>query len=108
MADTSVGLPENVAGALCYILGVISGIIFLVVEKKNQTVRFHAMQSVVFFGGLWVIKIALGFVPFLGGLLSALLGLASFVAWIFLMYKAFTGERYVIPTIGEFAEKQLK
>ena len=49
------GLPENVAGALAYVLGPVTGVLFLVLEKKSKFVRFHAMQSLITFGGLFVI-----------------------------------------------------
>ena len=52
MSDTSSGLTENVAGLLCYVLGWITGVIFLLIESENKFVRYHAMQSIVVFGAL--------------------------------------------------------
>lgn len=98
---------ENLMGALAYLLWFITGIIFLLVEKKSGFVRFHAMQSTILFGGLFVVNIALGFIPLLGWLAGLLLSLLGFVLWIVLMWKAFQGEMYKVPYIGNIAEKQL-
>lgn len=101
------GLPQNVAGALCYLVGPVTGIIFLVLEKENAFIRFHAMQSVIVFGGLFVVNVVLGFVPILGWLTGTILGLIGLVLWVVLMFKAYQGEKYKLPYIGEIAEKQL-
>lgn len=105
MAETQGN--ENLMGALTYLLGFITGIIFLLVEKQSRFVRFHAMQSTILFGGLFVVNIALGFIPLLGWLAGLLLSLLGFVFWIILMWKAFQGEMYKVPYIGDIAEKQL-
>ena len=60
---TSSGMDENVAGLLCYLVGWVTGLIFFLIEKENQFVRFHAMQSIVTFGGITVITIILSFIP---------------------------------------------
>ncbi len=98
---------ENLMGAASYLLGFITGIIFLLLEKQSKFVRFHAMQSTILFGGLFILNIALGFIPILGWLVGLLLSLAAFVLWIVLMWKAFQGETYKVPYVGELAEKQL-
>lgn len=104
---TASGLQENVAGALAYFLGPITGILFLVLEKSNQFVRFHAMQSLITFGGLFVVNIVLGIVPILGWVLGRFLSLAGLLLWVVLLVKAYQGEKYKLPYIGEMAEKQL-
>ncbi len=115
---TSIGLPENVEVTLSYILGLVTGIIFLIFEKDSEFVRFHAMQSVVAFGGLVVLKIVLGIfilplallippVIFLASLFSGLINLTAFVIWILCMYKAYMGEWYKLPIAGEIAENLL-
>lgn len=101
---TSTGLTENVAGLLSYILGFITGIIFLLIEKENKFVRFHAMQSTIFSGGIFVLQIVLMMVPFLA-MISSLVGLAGLILAIFLMYKAYQGEKYKLPVIGDLAEQ---
>ncbi|MBI5614402.1 DUF4870 domain-containing protein [Candidatus Gottesmanbacteria bacterium] len=98
---------ENLMGAASYLLGFITGIIFLLIEKQNKFVRFHAMQSVILFGGVFVVNMALGFIPILGWLAGLLLSFASFVFWIVCMWKAFQGEMYKVPYVGDLAEQQL-
>lgn len=98
---------ENLMAAASYLLGFITGIIFLLIEKQSKFVRFHAMQSTMLFGGVFVANIALGFIPFLGWLVGLLLTFAAFILWIVCMWKAFQGEMYKVPYVGEMAEKQL-
>jgi len=98
---------ENLMGALTYLLGFVTGIIFLLLEKESKFVRFHAMQSTILFGGLFVVNVALGFIPLLGWLVGLLLSLLGFILWIVLMWKAFQGELYKVPYVGDLAEKQL-
>lgn len=98
---------ENLMAAVAYLLGFITGIILLLVEKQSKFVRFHAMQSVILFGGLFVVNMALGFIPILGWLVGLLLSFAAFILWIVLMWKAFQGEMYKVPYVGDLAEKQL-
>ncbi len=115
MAKTGMGLEENIAGLLCYVLGWITGIVFLVLEKDNKFVRFHAMQSIVTFlplsiiaavismmggaffwgfGGLWMIFSAI----------SWLIWVIALILWLILMFKAYQGEMYKLPIVGDFAE----
>ena len=101
MAKTSTGLDENVAGLLCYVLGWISGTIFILIETENKFVRFHAMQSIIVFGILTVAGIILGFVPYIGWLVPAV----SFILWVVLMVKAYQGTKYKLPWAGNLAEK---
>lgn len=98
---------ENLMGAATYLLGFITGIVFLLLEKQSKFVRFHAMQSTLLFGAIFVANIALGFVPVLGWLVGLLLSLVSFVLWIVCMWKAFQGETYKVPYVGNLAEQQL-
>lgn len=105
MADSKGN--ENLMAAASYLLGFVTGIIFLLIEKQSRFVRFHAMQSTILFGGVFVVNIALGFIPILGWLVGLLLSLVAFILWILLMWKAFQGETYKVPYVGEMAEKQL-
>jgi len=104
----SSGLQSNIAGALAYFLGPITGILFLLIEKDNKFVRFHAMQSALTFGGIFVLNIVLGFIPVLGWMAGTLLSMVSLVLWLFLMYKAFNNEEYELPVIGDLARKQVE
>lgn len=106
-SKTALGIDENIEGLLCYVLGFLTGILFLVLEKDNKFVRFHAMQSIVTFLALFVISTVIGFIPILGWIVSGLIGLVALILWLLLMFKAFKGERYKLPIAGDFAEKQI-
>jgi uncharacterized membrane protein len=95
---------DNMKGALAYLLGFITGIVLLIVEKNSKFVRFHAMQSTIVFGGIFV----LGLIPFIGMILWIVLPFVSFILWVLLMWKAYNGEMYKLPYIGDLAEKQLE
>ncbi|MBK9168779.1 MAG: hypothetical protein IPM24_15100 [Bryobacterales bacterium] len=110
---TAAGMTDNVASALCYVLGLLTGILFLVLEpyNRNKTIRFHAFQSIFLSVGLlivfWGVLPALavvtgGFIWFVAPLIS----LGSLVLWVFLIWKAYQNERFMIPVIGEMAQKQ--
>ena len=106
--ETSLGTTQNVAGLLTYILGCVTGIVFLLIEKDNSFVRFHAMQSIVIFVPLTIASFVVGFLPFVGGLLGVIVQLATLIIWLFMMYQAFQGKRYKFPYAGDYAETQLK
>ncbi len=99
---------EHLMGAASYLLGFITGIIFLLIEKESKFVRFHAMQSTILFGGIFIINLGLGFIPILGWIAGLFLTFATFILWIVLMWKAFQGELYKVPWVGSLAEEQLK
>ncbi len=105
---TALGIDENVEGLLCYVLGFITGILFLILEKENRFVRFHAMQSTTTFIILLVVSVVLGIIPFIGWALSSLIGLIALILWLLLMFEAFKGEKYKLPFVGDFAEDQVK
>lgn len=104
---TSLGMGENLEGALCYFLAFVSGIFFLIMEKDNKFVRFHAMQSVLLFIPLAILGYVVGWIPIVGWLGSWLISVVTFALWLFLMYKAFSNELYKVPIIGDIAEKQI-
>ena len=105
MSDTSTGLQENVAGLLCYVLGWVTGIIFLILEPKNKFVRFHAFQSIVVFGTITVASMILTWIPFIGWIFGTIIGIAAFILWIVLMVQAAQGLLYKLPWAGDLAEK---
>jgi len=107
MTKSSTGLDENVAGLLCYVLGWLTGLVFLLVEKDSEFVKFHAMQSLVVFLGITVLSIALGVIPYIGWVISSIIGLIGLILWIVLMIKAYQGERWKVPVAGDFAEKNM-
>jgi uncharacterized membrane protein len=100
MAGT--GLPKNTAAALSYVFGWLSGIVFLLI-KKDPFVRFHAAQSIITFGILTVIV----FIPVIGWIISPLVWIVGFVLWLFLIYKAYQGEEFKLPWVGNLAKKLL-
>ncbi|WP_280771159.1 DUF4870 domain-containing protein [Salipaludibacillus daqingensis] len=105
---SSTGLDENLGGLLAYLATFVTGIIFIIIEKENDFIRFHAMQSIFLFGGLLILNIAIGMIPFIGWIFNLLFAPIFFVLWIVAMYKAYKGERYKFPIVGDLAENQLK
>ncbi len=101
---TSLGLKARTAGVLSYLATWITGVIFILIERENRFVRFHAMQSILFFGGLSIIEWVVGNVYILHSL-SWGLGIVQFVCWIFLMVKAGQGKYYKLPIVGDYAER---
>ena len=105
MEKSSTGLEANVAGLLCYVLGWISGLVFILIEQESKFVRYHAMQSIYIFGTITVAAIVLGWIPVIGQVISGLLGLLGFVLWIFLMIRAYQGKQPKVLWAGDLAEK---
>ena len=121
---SSTGLDENVASLLAYLFNWVSGLIFFLIEKNSRLVRFHAMQSILLGGVFWIGEIALWILSFvlalilgqisglLGTLVWALLSLVEFVlfiaaliGWVLCMIKAYQGQYFKLPILGNFAEK---
>jgi uncharacterized membrane protein len=124
VAKSSTGLDENIAALLSYIFGWVSGLIFFLIEKDSRLVRFHAMQSLLFNVLVGVVAIALWIVLFvvfmiatqISGAFATLLSLVSILLWgvfllailagfILCLVKAFQGQYFKLPVIGNFAEK---
>lgn len=114
-AAAGAGLTENAAGALCYLLGLITGIIFLVLEPYNQNprIKFHAWQSIllnVAWVAFWILlTIVTSMMSFFALILlpiELLIGLGGFCLWLFLMWKAYNNQHVEIPIIGPFARQQ--
>ena len=117
----AAGMSDNLASALCYVVGLVTGILFLVLQPYNQnrTIRFHAFQSIffhigwiIFWFGLHIVLSAMGYslLGALFGLLSLLIslviGLGGFLLWLFLMYRAYNNNPLVLPIIGPIAQQQ--
>ena len=121
---SSTGLDENIAALLSYVFGWLSGLIFFLIEKDSRLVRFHAMQSILLNAaalilgiGLWIVWVVVAIVlvqvsEVLASLVSIVLGLLMFVFYIgiligvvFCLIKAFQGQYFKLPVIGNFAEK---
>ena len=110
-AAAGTGLEENVAGLLCYVLGWVTGLVFFLIDKR-PFVRFHAMQSIITFGALfllqWVFIWGSWFSGFFGfalmGMMGMLIWTALLVCWILCMVKAYQGQRFKLPVVGDLAE----
>ena len=111
------GMADNAASALCYVLGLITGILFLVLEpyNKNRTVRFHAFQSIFLSVAVIIISIALGIFDvmilhlmgwWLVWMVSLLVRLAFFALWIYMIVTTYQGRTTVLPIIGPLAQQQ--
>jgi uncharacterized membrane protein len=118
---SSTGLDANIAAALSYVFGLLSGAVFFAIENESRFVKFHAMQSMLVSVAAIVIYIAytvvfmvlwrLPFVGWIAGIFGtlgwALLALGFLGVWLYCMFKAFQGDRFKLPYIGEVAEKQV-
>ena len=112
----NAGLTENAVGALCYLGGLITGIIFLVIPPYNQNprIKFHAFQSILFnlaWVLAWFVLLAVGMIlPFglsvMLSLFSLLIWGGGLVVWLLLMWKAYQGESVTLPVIGAIARQQ--
>lgn len=116
------GLPPNVAAGLCALFPLIGGIVFLILEKQDRLIRFHALQSIYFGGALFVYSvvftiafIVLNFLPVIGPILAILLGILYVIGWlgalvlyVFHVVKAFTGEMWSMPVIGQMVHVQVR
>lgn len=111
MAKTDTN--RNLVAALSYLLGFITGIVILLVEKDDRFIRFHAMQSTVVFGGLFVLNIIVGIIFYSSWLavstvINTLISIAAVIIWIVSMIKAYQGQMFKWPVVGDFAERQVK
>ncbi|MFP4198884.1 MAG: DUF4870 domain-containing protein [Halanaerobium sp.] len=102
---TSLGLDENVEAILAYAGIWITGLIFLFIEKENNHVRFHAMQSLITFFSLFIISSLILVIPVIGIFISSLITFLGTVLWFLLMYKAYNGEIFKLPYVGDLAEE---
>lgn len=105
MTETSTGLKKETAAALSYVLGPITGVIMLVLEK-DPFIRFHAMQSIVVFVALFALSWLLGVTVILS-IFVPLVSLLGFVLWLVLIYKAMQGEKFSVPFLGKYVAKLL-
>src|SRR6266487_4188426 len=111
---TSTGLNARNEAVFSYVLGWFSGLIFFFIERKNRFVRFHAAQSFITFGILFIVDLVLrllGGIPILGFLLSPILGLMNFILialgillWLFLMFQAYRGKNFRLPIVSNYAD----
>lgn len=115
-SPVGIGLEPNVAGALSYLIGALTGILFLVIDGKRAFVRFHAMQAITITIAMVILSVVLGVVstvlavvPILGWIVAILLSLgfsgAALVLWLYLMYRAWQGDEWEVPVAGAWARR---
>jgi len=107
LGPTSIGMQANVAGLLCYApyIGLIMAIVLFVIEKQNKFVRFHALQSIVLCVALILLSMILAFIPLIGWVIMPVVVIGSIILCIVLMIKAYQGEMFKLPVVGDIAEK---
>ena len=117
---TNLGIEPNIAGLLCYLISVIAGVVFLVIEKENKFIRFHAIQSIILGCGfvaayfaIIILDAVFENIPILGffiglvlGLVYFLLGPAFAIITIIMMIKSYGNETFKLPVIGDIAAKK--
>jgi uncharacterized membrane protein len=121
-ATPTEGIQENVAGLLCYLFGWISGLIFLLIDKR-PFVRFHGAQSIALniafcaiWVAFWIVTLLLGFITalmkfpigFLTVFLYPVVMIGFFIIWVYCMYKAYQHEHFKLPIIGNLVEGMVK
>lgn len=110
-AATSIGMRANIAAGLSYMFSWLSGLIIFFVEKQNRFVRFHALQSMLFFGSITLLVVFLSTMAqtaplsALASCMSGLLNLVGFIGWIVLMVNGFQGKYFKLPGFGNWAER---
>lgn len=102
---TSMGMKARTAGLLCYLFGWVGGLVFFLLERENRFVRFHAMQSILFFGTMSILSWVLSYFPYALFGLGGIVGLVGFIGWIVLMVAAHRGRYYKLPFFGVYAEQ---
>lgn len=110
MSKSTLNLDENIACVLCYAFWWVGGLIILFLEKENKTIRFQAAQSIIIFGGIYLLQIIFGYSLFVGVGFSLfrLVNLAAMILWVFLMVKSYQKQYIKIPVVSELAETLVK
>jgi len=104
MTDTTSPInPQKVDTKVASVIAYIIGPIYLLIEKEDKTVRFHALQATFLYVALVIVNMIISTLGL--WFLSSLVSLGAFILWIVLMVKAYQGEKIVLPVIGEYAQK---
>jgi uncharacterized membrane protein len=107
VGKSSTGMQANFAALLAYVFGLVTGLVFFLVEKESKFVKFHAMQSICFSIAFFVAGVVLAFIPIIGWAIGILLNLGGIVLWIVCMVQAYQGKWFRLPVVGDFAAKQV-
>lgn len=102
---TAMGMKARTAGLLCYLFGWVGGLVFFLLERDSRFVRFHAVQSILFFGTVSILGWVCSFFPYALVGLGGVVGLIGFIGWIVLMVAAHRGRYYKLPVFGDLAEQ---
>jgi uncharacterized membrane protein len=102
---SKTGLEENIASLLCYALFWVTGLVFYLIETENETVRFHAMQSMIVFGFFSALSLIFRWVFWHQYVFDSVIGVIVVILWIILMVRAYQGGRFKLPVAGDLAEK---
>ncbi|MCO4770698.1 MAG: DUF4870 domain-containing protein [Deltaproteobacteria bacterium] len=109
LEKTSIGLEVCYTAPLTYLAGWLTGLLFLFIEPENKYVRFHAAQSLAWFGGLSLTATVLGIIPIIGMIAGGLIGLVGLFSWVLMIYKAWddsrTGTPLRLPIAADIADK---
>jgi uncharacterized membrane protein len=105
---SSTGMDPTLAAALAYVLGALTGVLMLALERDSRFVRFHATQSIVFSLGVMVFVLLVGGLPVVGRLLSVAASVGAVVLWVVLMARAFQGRWFKLPYLGEAIDEHLR
>jgi uncharacterized membrane protein len=108
LGPTQMGMPAHVAGLLCYVLGWVSALIFLLIEPRNKFVRFHALQALILSAGINVVAIVVSVMPIIRGTIPPLLGLLWFVCLIVGVVNAVQGRWFKFPVVGDYAARTVQ
>lgn len=99
---------RNLVAAMSYLVFFVTGIVILLVEKDDKFIRFHAMQSTIIFGALFILNIVVDILlGFVAGFVTSLVSIVVLVVWIVSMVRAYKGEMFKWPIVGDLAEKQV-
>lgn len=107
VTPTSSPQNEKLIAVIAYFGWFVTAIIILLLERKNTFIRFHAMQSLITFGAIFVLAIIFHFLPILNDLVQPLVVFGGILLWLFLMYQAYLGKMYKLPYIGQIAQNNL-
>jgi uncharacterized membrane protein len=95
-------IPQGIAGLLAYFIPFFGGLFFLIIEKENKLIRFHAVQSIL----LWIVFVILAAILWWVPVVNILLYLFILLVWIFMMYQALMERMFELPVIGDIAKRQ--
>ena len=100
---SAAGTNKKTYTILAYVLGWVTGLIFLFVGKDDPDVKWNAANSTVVFGGLSVVSIVVSFIP----PLNVVVFIVGFIYWAIFMIQAIQGDgrRIPAPLIGQYINR---